>query len=74
MRSRGTPWPVSYYLGGLATVLGRDEEANVYFTQAVVAGDIERARALLTQAHEAAAANGYATVDGRATAALQQLD
>jgi TPR repeat protein len=26
--------PVSYYLGGLATVLGRDDEAVAYFTQA----------------------------------------
>ena len=93
--------PVSYYLGGLATVLGRYEEANAYFAQAAAfnerfdakffaactnllwgnmlaergeVGDIKRARALLTTAHEAAAANGYATVDRRATAALQQLD
>jgi hypothetical protein len=93
--------PVSYYLGGLATVLGRYEEANAYFTQAAAfnervdakffaactnllwgnmlaergaAGDTERARAFLTKAHEAAAANGYATVERRAAAALQHLD
>ncbi len=93
--------PVSYYLGGLATVLGRYEEADAYFTQAAAfnerfdakffaaltnllwgnmlaergaAGDTERARDLLTKAHEAAAANGYATVERRATAALQQLN
>ena len=93
--------PVSYYLGGLATVLGRYEEANAYFTQAAAfnerfdakfcaartnllwgnmlaersaGGDIEKARALLTEAHDAAVANGYATVERRAAAALQQLD
>jgi tetratricopeptide (TPR) repeat protein len=93
--------PVSYYLGGLATVLGRYEEANAYFAQAAAfnerfdakfcaastnllwgnmfaergaAGDTERARDLLTKAHEAAAANGYATVERRAAAALQHLD
>jgi tetratricopeptide (TPR) repeat protein len=93
--------PVSYHLGGLATVLGRYEEANAYFTQAAAfnervdakffaprtnllwgkmlvergaAGDIEKARDLLTKAHEAAAANGYATVERRAAAALQHLD
>ena len=93
--------PVSHYLGGLATVLGRYNEADAFFTQAVAmsarmsakffaartnlqwgkmltersaAGDIDKARALLTKAHEAAATNGYATVERRAAAALQHLD
>lgn len=37
-------------------------------------GDIEKARDLLTKAHAVAVANGYGTVERRATAALQLLD
>ena len=37
-------------------------------------GDIERARDLLTKAHAAAAAHGYANVERRAAEALQHLD
>jgi tetratricopeptide (TPR) repeat protein len=93
--------PVSHYLGGLATVLRRYDEADAYFTQAAAIslrmgakfdaartnlswgnmlaerdapGDIEKARELLTQAHTAAAANGYANVERRAAQALQPLD
>jgi hypothetical protein len=36
-------------------------------------GDAEKARALVTRAHTAAMANGYGTVERRATAALQNL-
>jgi class 3 adenylate cyclase/tetratricopeptide (TPR) repeat protein len=93
--------PVSHWLGGLATVLGRYDEADAYFTQAAAfnhranakffaaatnlswarmlaerraPGDIEKARDLLTKAHAAAAAHGYANVERRATEALQHLD
>ena len=96
-----TDGPVSLYVGGLATVLGRHDEADIYFTQASAfndrvdarffaartnfswgtmlaergaPGDIEQARDLLTQAHSAAAAHGYANVERRAAEALQQLD
>jgi hypothetical protein len=31
--------PISHYLGGLATVLGRYEEADAYFAQAAVLSD-----------------------------------
>ena len=92
--------PVSHYLGGLATVLGRYDEADAYFTQAAAfndradakffaartnlswgkmlaernaPGDTERARDLLTKAHTAAAAHGYANVERRAAEALQHL-
>jgi len=37
-------------------------------------GDTEKARDLLTRAHTAAAANGYANVGRRALAALQRFD
>ena len=87
--------PVSHYLGGLATVLGRYDEADTYFTQAAAFNDRERrkffaartnlswgkmlaraqrpgrhrkARDLLTKAHTAAAAHGYANVERRAAA------
>ena len=93
--------PVSHFLGGLATVLGRYDEADAYFTQAAAfndradakffaartnlswgkmlaerdaPGDAERARDLLTKAHAAAAAHGYASVERRAAEALQHLD
>ena len=93
--------PVSHYLGGLATVLGRYDEADAYFTQAAAfndradakffaartnlswgrmlaerraPGDREKARDLLTKAHAAAAAHGYANVERRAAEALQHLD
>ena len=93
--------PVSHFLGGLATVLGRYDEADAYFTQAAAfndradakffaartnlswgkmlaernaPGDAERARDLLTKAHAAAAAHGYANVERRAAEALQHLD
>jgi class 3 adenylate cyclase/tetratricopeptide (TPR) repeat protein len=92
--------PVSHYLGGLATVLGRYDEADVYFARAAASseranakffaartnlswgrmlaernapGDIEKARDLLTQAHAAAAANGYANVERRTAETLQHL-
>jgi class 3 adenylate cyclase/tetratricopeptide (TPR) repeat protein len=92
--------PISHYLGGLATVLGRHGEANTYFALAAASsaragakffaartdlswgrmlaerngpGDAEEARRLLTQAHTAAVAHGYATVQRRAAAALQAL-
>jgi tetratricopeptide (TPR) repeat protein len=90
---------VSYHLGGLATVLGRYDEA--YFAKAAAfndrasakahaartslswgkmlaernaPGDTQRARALLTKAHAAAAAHGYAAVERRAAYALQHPD
>ncbi len=93
--------PVSHYLGGLATVLGRYDEADAYFTQAAAfndranakffaartnlswgkmlaerkaPGDTEKARDLLTKAHTAAAAHGYANVERRAAEALQHLN
>ncbi len=93
--------PVSHYLGGLATVLGRYDEADAYFAHAAAfndranakffaartnlswgkmlaerdaPGDNERARDLLTKAHTAAAAHGYANVERRAAEALQHLD
>ena len=93
--------PVSHYLGGLATVLGRYDEAETYFTHAAdfslranatfyaaltnlswgrmlaerdAPGDAERARDLLTKAHAAAIAHGYANVERRADEALQHLD
>jgi class 3 adenylate cyclase/tetratricopeptide (TPR) repeat protein len=96
-----TNGPVSHYLGGLATVLGRYDEADAYFTQAAAfsdrvgakfdaartnlswgkmlaernaPGDIEKARDLLTKAQTAAATHGYANVERRAAAALQQLN
>jgi hypothetical protein len=92
--------PISHYLGGLATVLGRHGEANTYFALAAASsaragakffaartdlswgrmlaardapGDTKEARRLLTQAHTAAVAHGYATVQRRAAAALQAL-
>jgi hypothetical protein len=92
--------PISHYLGGLATVLGRYGEADTYFAQAASSsaragakffavrtdlswgrmlaardapGDTKEARRLLTQAHTAAVAHGYATVQRRAAAALQAL-
>jgi hypothetical protein len=37
-------------------------------------GDAERARDLLTKAHAAAAAHGYANVERRAAEALEHLD
>ena len=82
--------PVSHYLGGLATVLGRYDEADAYFAHAAefndradakffaartnlswgkmlaernAPGDAERARDLLTKAHAAAAAHGYASIE-----------
>lgn len=93
--------PVGSYLGGLAGLLGRYDEADIYFLQASAmserlgakffgarselwwglmlvernaAGDVERARSLLTKAHAAASAHGYAGLERRATRALQQLD
>ena len=92
--------PVSHYLGGLATVLGRYDEADTYFAHAAAfndranakffaartnlswatmlaerhaPGDNERARDLLTKAHTAAAAHGYANIERRAAEALQHL-
>jgi len=92
--------PVNYYLGGLAAVLGRYDEADDHFTRAAALcdrigakfdaarnsllwgrmladrnepGDTEKARELLTAAHTAAAEFGYANVERRAAAALEQL-
>ena len=93
--------PVSHYLGGLATVLGRYDEADTYFAQAAAMnermgakffaartdlkwgellgerkapGDAEKARELLTMAHNAAVTHGYGTVERRAVAAIQDLN
>lgn len=93
--------PVSHYLGGLATVLDRLDEADAYFAESAAtnarmgatffaartdylwgrmlaqrhaSGDIDKGRALLTNAHAVAAAHGYATVERRSSGALQQLD
>ena len=93
--------PVSHYLGGFATVLGRYDDADAYFTQAAAfnerigakffaartnlswgrmlaerdaPGDTEKARDLLTKAQAAAASNGYANVERRATEALHRLN
>jgi len=92
--------PVATYLGGLATVAGRYEEAESYFEQAAELnargamrfaeaeanmywgrmlrarsgpGDTDRARILLEQARESAAARGYAMVERRASAELSNL-
>jgi class 3 adenylate cyclase len=93
--------PVSHVLGGLATVLGRYDEADAYFAQAAASSnrmrakffaartnlawgkmltersepnDIEKARELLTKAHTAAVAYGYAIVERRAHQALHDPD
>jgi class 3 adenylate cyclase len=93
--------PVSYWLGGLATVLGRYDDAEDYFSRAVATshrvgakffaarsellwgkmllqrqapGDSDRARDLLVKARTAAAENGYANVERRATEALHLVD
>ena len=92
--------PVAMYLGGLATVLGRYDDAEGYFAEAHDLntrggmrfaeahnnllwgrmlrtrggpGDADRARALLTQARNSAATQGYASVERRSTAALSEL-
>jgi class 3 adenylate cyclase/tetratricopeptide (TPR) repeat protein len=92
--------PVATYLGGLATVAGRYEEAESYFEQAAELntrgemgfagaqtnmywgrmlcarngpGDADRARELLEQARESAAARGYAMVERRASVELSKL-
>jgi tetratricopeptide (TPR) repeat protein len=92
--------PVATYLGGLATVPGRFEEAESYFEQAAELntrgemrfaeaetnmlwgrmlgarngpGDTDRARLLLEQARESAAARGYAMVERRAIAELSKI-
>jgi tetratricopeptide (TPR) repeat protein len=93
--------PVATYLGGLATVAGRYEEAESYFEQAAELntrgemrfaeaehehtlwgrmlrarngpGDADRARELLEQARESAAARGYAMVERRANTELSKL-
>ena len=96
-----THGPVSHYLGGLTTVLGRYDDADTYFAQAAglndrasakffaartnlswgkmlaergATGDIEKARQLLTKAHNAAAAHAYPNLEQRAAVALQNLD
>jgi tetratricopeptide (TPR) repeat protein len=93
--------PVSHFLGGLATVLGRYDDAEEYFARAAsvgdrlaapffaartdlqwgkmlglrhAPGDIDKARTLLTRAHNAASGCGYGIVERRAGAALQLLD
>ena len=92
--------PVCFHLGGLATVLGRYDEADAYFDRSAEScararakfyaartdltwgkllavrnapGDADKARELLTNAHTAAGANGYANVERRAAEALKQL-
>ena len=92
--------PVATYLGGLATVVDRFEEAESYFEQAAELntrgemkfaeaytnmlwgrmlriasgpGDADRARELLEQARESAAARGYAMVERQANAELSKL-
>jgi class 3 adenylate cyclase/tetratricopeptide (TPR) repeat protein len=92
--------PVATYLGGLATMVGRYEEAESYFEQAAELnargamrfaeaetnrlwgrmlrtrngpGDADRARELLEQALESAAARGYAMVERRASTELSKL-
>jgi class 3 adenylate cyclase/tetratricopeptide (TPR) repeat protein len=87
--------PVATFLGGLATVVDRFEEAESYFVQAADLnkrgemkfaeaytnmlwgrmlrtrngpGDADRARQLLEQARESAAARGYAVVESQANA------
>ncbi len=92
--------PVATYLGGLATLVDRFEEAESYFEQAAELntrgemkfaeaytnmlwgrmlrmrsgpGDAVRARELLEQARESAAARGYAIVERQANAELSKL-
>ena len=92
--------PVATFLGGLATVVDRFEEAESYFEQAADLntsgemktaeaysnmlwvhmlrtrsgpGDADRARELLEQARESAAATGYAIVGRQANAELSKL-
>ena len=92
---------VSHIVGGLATALGRYEEADGYYAQAAAfndranakflgartnlawgrmhaernaPGDAEKARDLLTKAHTAAAAHGYADVEQQAAEALDLLN
>jgi hypothetical protein len=92
--------PAGSYLGGLAGLLGRYDEADAYFAQAATMserlgakffgarselwrgqmlvardapGDAARASELLTKAHAAATAYGYAGVERHAAAALQDL-
>ena len=92
--------PVCFHVAGLATVLGRYEEADAYYARSAEScarantkfyaartdlmwgkllalrnapGDADKARELLTHAQTAAAANGYANVERRATKALKQL-
>jgi DNA-binding SARP family transcriptional activator/tetratricopeptide (TPR) repeat protein len=92
--------PVSHYLGDLATVLGRYDQADTYFARAAqfnqragakfvgattdlawgkmlaqrgAPGDLERARHLLTAAHAAAVAHGYAGIERAAAEALEHL-
>ncbi len=92
--------PVAMSLGGLATVVGRFEEAESYFGQAAELntrgemkfaeaytnmlwgrmlrtrngpGDADRARQLLEQARESAAARGYAMVERQANAEMSKL-
>ena len=92
--------PVATFLGGLATVVDRFEEAESYFEEAAELntrgemkfaeaytnmlwgrmlrtrngpGDADRARELLEQARESAAARGYAMVERQANAELSKL-
>jgi hypothetical protein len=96
-----TAGPVSAHVGGLATILGRYDEADAYFAQSsamcdrmgakffaarthlwwgkmlaerMAPGDKEKSCDLLTVAHTAAAANGYANVERRAAAALELME
>ncbi len=96
-----TQGPIALFLGGLATVLGRFEDADSYFARSAAMcehmgarfyaartnllwgrmlaerrapGDIDKARALLTEAHAAAATSGYGNVEARAAEALRLLE
>jgi len=92
--------PVSHTLGGLATVLGRFDEAEAYFILSAqlshsmgakffaartdllwarmlatrgAPGDAAKARELLINARDVAAAQSYAVVERRAAAAMEAL-
>ena len=92
--------PVNHYLGGLAAVLGRHDDADAWFASAAGMaersgaqfflaqtrlrwgllladrdgpGDSARARLLVAQARESAAAHGYGTVLRRSEATLAAL-
>jgi len=92
--------PVASFVGGLASALGRYDDAEQYFLEATDLntrgglkfadawtqfswgrmlaaragpGDLERARALLEQARDAATTHGYALIEQRAITELSAL-